>query len=219
MHSVIRTYSGKGSKEFFDILENRKTEVADLMRSVKGFVSYTLFRDGEGGCSVTVCKDKTGVEESAKVAKEWTTKNAGDTGVSAPRVSEGTVNSTRVSGEDAQYGRPKLLPCSHRRDITLLVACGASPIDPRRCRLRLHRATKAFRSKPGINACRISEARIPRRLSPNGFARFLYRASSPEAAYHPWGEALRVRQVSVPAREGFRTERRGQAWPTWLSPR
>jgi hypothetical protein len=91
MHSVIRTYSGKGSKEFFDILEKRKSEVADLMRSVKGFVSYTLFRSGEGGCSVTVCQDKMGVDESGKMAKEWTAKNAGDTRMSAPTVSEGSV--------------------------------------------------------------------------------------------------------------------------------
>jgi hypothetical protein len=87
MHSVIRTYTGKGSEEFFDILEKRKTEIADLMRSIKGFVSYTLFRTGDGGCSVTVCQDKKGVDESGQMAKEWTAKNGGNTGMSAPTVS------------------------------------------------------------------------------------------------------------------------------------
>ena len=91
MHSIVRTYTGKGSKEFFDLLENRKSEVRDLMKSVKGFVSYTLFRSGEGGCSVTVCQDKTGVDESHKMAKEWTAKNAGNMGIGAPTVSEGSV--------------------------------------------------------------------------------------------------------------------------------
>src|SRR5439155_8743377 len=88
MHSVIRTYSGKGSKELFDILDSRKSEVANLMKSIKGFVSYTLFRSAEGGSSVTVCQDKMGVDESAKVAKEWIAKNGGNTGVSAPTISE-----------------------------------------------------------------------------------------------------------------------------------
>ena len=91
MHTVIRTYSGNGAKKLFDILEKRKSEVADLIRSIKGFVSYTLFRSGEGGCSVTVCQDKMGVDESAKVAKEWIAKNGGNTGVSAPTISEGSV--------------------------------------------------------------------------------------------------------------------------------
>lgn len=91
MHTVVRTYSGKGSKELFDILEKRKAEVESLMRSVKGFVSYTLARSGDGGVSVTVCQDKAGTDESVQKAKEWVAKNAGNTGVGAPRVSDGAV--------------------------------------------------------------------------------------------------------------------------------
>jgi hypothetical protein len=72
-------------------LEKRETEVADLMRSVKGFVSYTLFRNGEGGCSVTVCQDKKSVDESGQMAKEWIAKNGGNTAMSAPTVSEGSI--------------------------------------------------------------------------------------------------------------------------------
>jgi hypothetical protein len=72
-------------------LENRKAEVENLIRPVKGFVSYTLARSGDGGFSVTVCQDKAGTDESVRVAKEWIAKNAGNTGVGAPQVSEGTV--------------------------------------------------------------------------------------------------------------------------------
>jgi hypothetical protein len=43
MHAVIRTYFGQGAKEFFDLLEKRKSDVESLMRSVKGFVSCSLF--------------------------------------------------------------------------------------------------------------------------------------------------------------------------------
>src|SRR3990172_7897652 len=39
MYAVIRTYSGKGAKELFDVLEKRKKEVENLIRPVKGFVS------------------------------------------------------------------------------------------------------------------------------------------------------------------------------------
>ena len=91
MYAVIRTYSGKGAKELFDILEKRKSEVESVIRPVKGFVSYTLARSGDGGFSVTVCQDKAGADESVQVAREWVAKNASNTGAGAPKVSEGPV--------------------------------------------------------------------------------------------------------------------------------
>ena len=91
MYAVIRTYSGKGAKELFDILEKRKSEVESVIRPVKGFVSYTLARSGDGGFSVTVCQDKAGADESVQVAREWVAKNANNTGAGAPKVSEGPV--------------------------------------------------------------------------------------------------------------------------------
>ena len=47
MHAVIRTYSGHGAKELFDLLEKRKAEVDSLIRPIKGFVSYSLVRTGD----------------------------------------------------------------------------------------------------------------------------------------------------------------------------
>jgi hypothetical protein len=91
MYAVVRTYSGKGAKELFDVLEKRKADVETVMRPVKGFVSYTLARSGDGGFSVTVCQDKAGTDESVQAAREWVAKNAGNTGVGAPKVSEGPV--------------------------------------------------------------------------------------------------------------------------------
>ena len=93
MDVVVRTYTGNGSKELFSLLEQRKAEVEKLMRSVKGFESYTLARssNGEGGVSMTVCQDKAGTEESVRVAKEWIAKNAGNIGVDAPKVSQGSI--------------------------------------------------------------------------------------------------------------------------------
>jgi restriction endonuclease Mrr len=91
MEAVVRTYSGKGAKELFDSIEKSKPDLEKIMRSIKGFVSYTLVRSGDGGLSITVCQDKAGVDESVQKAKDWIAKNAGHTGASAPKVSTGSV--------------------------------------------------------------------------------------------------------------------------------
>lgn len=91
MQVVIRKYSGNGAKELFDVLEKNKADVESLIRTVKGMVSYTLARGGDGGFSVTVCRDQAGIEESVEKAREWIAKNAPHTGASAPQVSSATV--------------------------------------------------------------------------------------------------------------------------------
>jgi hypothetical protein len=91
MHAVVRNYSGTGARELFDVLEKSKGEVEREMRSVKGFVSYTLARSADGGFSMTICQDEAGAEESVKRARDWVAKNAKGVSVGAPSVSEGTV--------------------------------------------------------------------------------------------------------------------------------
>ena len=91
MHAVIRMYSSSGAKKLFDLLEERKKDVEDLIRPIKGFVSYSLIRTADGGVSVTVCQDKAGTEESLRVAANWIRQNAQGTGASAPTVLEGSV--------------------------------------------------------------------------------------------------------------------------------
>jgi restriction endonuclease Mrr len=91
MHAVIRTYSGKGAKELFDVLEKRAAEVESVMRPIKGFVSYTAARTGDGGVTLTVCQDKAGADESVAKARDWVANNASSLGAAAPKVSEGSV--------------------------------------------------------------------------------------------------------------------------------
>ena len=91
MHAAVRTYTGAGAKDFFDLLEKRKSEVEAVMRSVPGLVSYTLVRTGEGGIAVTVCADKAGAEESTRLAKEWIQQNASALGSRLPTVDVGSV--------------------------------------------------------------------------------------------------------------------------------
>jgi hypothetical protein len=91
MQAVIRKYSGKGSTELFDVLEKHKSELEPTMRTVSGFVSYTLARSGSGGFSLTVCQDQAGIDESTRRARDWVAKNAGNIGAGAPEVSVGKV--------------------------------------------------------------------------------------------------------------------------------
>jgi hypothetical protein len=91
MHMVIRTYTGAGAKELFDILKERAADIESVMRTVKGFLSYTLARSADGGVAVTVCQDFAGAMESLEKAKVWVAKNAAHTGVAAPKASDGVV--------------------------------------------------------------------------------------------------------------------------------
>lgn len=91
MQAIVRTYSGKGAKELFDVLEKHKADIENIIRPVKGFVSYTLARSGDGGFSVTVCQDKAGIDESVQRASDWIAKNAGQTGAAAPKIATGSV--------------------------------------------------------------------------------------------------------------------------------
>lgn len=91
MQAIVRTYSGKGAKELFDVLEKHKADIENVIRPVKGFVSYTLARSSDGGFSVTVCQDKAGIDESVQRARDWIAKNAGQTGAAAPKIATGSV--------------------------------------------------------------------------------------------------------------------------------
>ena len=91
MHAVVRTYSGPGAKELFDLLEKQNASVEAAMRSVPGFVSYTAVRTGDGGVTLTVCDDKQGTEASVRVAKDWIRKNASTVGSKPPAIAEGSV--------------------------------------------------------------------------------------------------------------------------------
>jgi hypothetical protein len=91
MHAVVRTYSGQGAKELLDVLDKNKTTIEQLIRGIEGFVSLSLVRTDDGGFTVSVFQDKTGTDESIRVAREWITKNAGTIGASPPKVIEGSV--------------------------------------------------------------------------------------------------------------------------------
>ena len=90
MHVVIRSYSGQGASELFDLLGQREEDVKTLITGVSGFVSYAAFRTDGGGVAVTVCQDKTGADESSRRAAEWVKENISAT-VDPPAITEGST--------------------------------------------------------------------------------------------------------------------------------
>ena len=68
MYAVVRTYSGRGADEVFDVIVRFEVEVKELFESIPGFVSYTAVHSGNGGTTVSVCEDKTGTDETVRRA-------------------------------------------------------------------------------------------------------------------------------------------------------
>jgi hypothetical protein len=91
MHGTVRYYAGPGGKELFDILAAHKNEIETLIKGVPGFVSYVLIQSTDGGCSVTVCNDKAGSDESTRLAAQFIRENASNIKHPDAMVSEGDV--------------------------------------------------------------------------------------------------------------------------------
>ncbi len=90
MYVVIRSYSGQGASELFDLLGQREEDVKELISGVPGFVTYAAFRTEDGGRTVTVCEDKAGTDESSKRAARWIEEN-GTAPLDAPQIAEGST--------------------------------------------------------------------------------------------------------------------------------
>ena len=88
MHVVVRSYSGQGTSELFDAMEQKQDDVRELISGVPGFVSYAAFRTADGVKTVTACEDKAGTDESSNRARGWIGENVGAT-VDPPEISEG----------------------------------------------------------------------------------------------------------------------------------
>jgi hypothetical protein len=87
MHVVIRRY--KNAPKLMDLMEQQKAVIERLNRDVSGFISYFLVRSGDGGTSITVCRDRIAAEESTRLAADWFTENAEDIAPAPPEITEG----------------------------------------------------------------------------------------------------------------------------------
>ena len=87
MHVTLRSYTG--ATALAEAMTAKASEVEELLRGVPGFVAYHAVRDGDNVTTVTVCKDKTGTDESTRRARAWVQENLPQGAVAAPRISEG----------------------------------------------------------------------------------------------------------------------------------
>lgn len=90
MYVVVRSYSGQGASELFDVLAQREEDVKALISGVPGFSSYAAVRGDAGGVTVTICEDKAGTDESSRRAAEWVKENVSTT-VDPPAITEGNT--------------------------------------------------------------------------------------------------------------------------------
>ncbi len=90
MYVVVRSYSGPGASDLFDLLAQREEQVKSIISAVPGFVSYAAFRSGDGGMTVTTCQDKVGTDESSRRAAVWVKANVTAT-VFSPAITEGST--------------------------------------------------------------------------------------------------------------------------------
>jgi hypothetical protein len=90
MYAVVRSYSGQGASDVFDLVENRDEDVKTLLGGVPGFVSYVAIRSGDGGVTVTVCEDEAGTDESSRRAAGFVKENI-STAVDPPTITEGST--------------------------------------------------------------------------------------------------------------------------------
>jgi hypothetical protein len=70
MYAVVRSCSGTGANDLFDLLEKPQAEVETIIRPISGFVSYLLIRTDDDGVRVTNCEAKTGTDGSIQIARD-----------------------------------------------------------------------------------------------------------------------------------------------------
>jgi heme-degrading monooxygenase HmoA len=96
MYGVIRNY--KGNRELADQLAARSDEVESLISGIEGFHSYYLVRTEDGCATVSVYENKTGADESIRLAADWISEHASEITASKPEVFSGEVLIQAASG-------------------------------------------------------------------------------------------------------------------------
>ena len=90
MYATVRTY--EGSAGLVDVLVQNEGTIRELIGGIGGFRAYYLVRvEGGGTVSVSVFDDRSGADESNRVAAEWIRENAPDAVSGPPQVFAGEV--------------------------------------------------------------------------------------------------------------------------------
>jgi hypothetical protein len=89
MWASVRRY--EDNPELAERLAEHGEEIEAVISEVSGFVSYYLIHDGSDTVSITVARDKDGVERSNRIAAEWLREHAAEIPSSTPHITEGEV--------------------------------------------------------------------------------------------------------------------------------
>jgi hypothetical protein len=87
MYTVIRRYTG--AAPLIEEMGRKSQDVERLLGSVPGFVAYHAVRAGDTLVTVSVCRDRTGTDETTRRAAQWTRDNVPPGAVGAPEITEG----------------------------------------------------------------------------------------------------------------------------------
>jgi hypothetical protein len=89
MHAVLRRY--ENASTLIDVMDRRSQEVERVISSVPGFVAYHAVRSGNTLFTLSVCRDRSGTDETTRRAAQWLRENVPTGAPSAPEISEGEV--------------------------------------------------------------------------------------------------------------------------------
>jgi hypothetical protein len=89
MFASIRNYSG--APLLSDELVKHQEDIKSTLRPIRGFHAYYLLSTGDGVVSMTVCEDRSGAEESNRVAAAWLKNKLPTFANRAPEITIGEV--------------------------------------------------------------------------------------------------------------------------------
>jgi len=69
MFASIRKYNG--APTMVEELLKKQDDIKSVLRPIRGFHAYYLLKTSDGAISLTVCDDRSGAEESNRVASTW----------------------------------------------------------------------------------------------------------------------------------------------------
>ena len=87
MYAVLRRYTN--AAKLMDAMDQRRQEVEQILSSVPGFVAYHAIKSGDSLVTVSVCRDRSGTDETTRRAAKWVRENVPTGGPGAPEITEG----------------------------------------------------------------------------------------------------------------------------------
>src|SRR5205085_9505305 len=89
MYAVLRRYT-KAAK-LVEAMDRKSQGVQEILSSVPGFIAYHAIKSGDSLVTVSVCRDRSGTDETTRRAAQWVRENVPTGAPSAPEITDGEV--------------------------------------------------------------------------------------------------------------------------------